>query len=277
MSIAGGVDRAIERGKSVEVEAIQIFTKNSNQWNAKPLGAKEIDVFKLEREAAGIRFAVAHDSYLINLASPKPELQGRSLHAFQDEMDRAEQLGLEYLIFHPGAHIGDGIETGCKRVAEAMNRALEKKKDHNLVLLIENAAGQGTTLGREFDELALIRDQVEDKKRVGFCLDTCHAFAAGYDLRTEETYEKTMKTFDRVAGVKNIKAFHLNDSKKGLDSRVDRHQHIGEGEIGKKAFGYLLNDSRFKDRPMVLETPKSEDLHEDRENLAILGKLRKSA
>lgn len=272
-SIAGGVTKAIERGLQVEVDALQIFTKNSNQWVGKKLEESEVEKFREARKKAGLQFVVSHDSYLINLASPKPELREKSMNAFLDEMDRAEALGLEYLVFHPGAHMKEGIESGCAKVSDALNRVLDQRKDQKLILLIENCAGQGTTLGRAFEELALIRDNVEAKERVGFCFDTCHAFAAGYDQRTKETYTKTMKAFDRTAGLSNLKVFHINDSKKGFDSRVDRHDHIGKGEMGQEPFRFLLNDPRFRDRPMILETEKSDDLHEDLENLQTLRSL----
>jgi len=189
-------------------------------------------------------------------------------------MDRAETLRLNFIVFHPGAHMKQGIEKGCARVSDALNRVLSKRPKCEVMLLIENAAGQGTTLGRHFEELGQIREAVEDKDRVGFCFDTCHAFAAGYDIRTAKGYEETMKKFDRGAGTNHIRAFHLNDSKKGLECRVDRHEHIGKGEIGLKAFECLLNDRRFIQTPMVLETPKSDDLHEDEENLKTLRQLR---
>ncbi|MFH1262226.1 MAG: deoxyribonuclease IV [Pseudomonadota bacterium] len=273
MSIAGGFDKAVERGKTVEIEALQIFTKSSNQWAAKRMTAEEPDRFRTAKEEAGLKFVFAHDSYLINMASPDPALWEKSVRAFGEEMDRAEALGLDFLIFHPGAHMGEGIEKGAKRLSDALNRLTGERKDQKVLLLLENCAGQGTTVGRKFEELSMIRDAVEEKKRVGFCFDTCHAFAAGYDLRTKETYEATMKEFDRVAGLKHLWAFHVNDSKKGLDCRVDRHEHIGKGELGLEPFRFLLNDSRFKDHPMVIETPKSDDLHEDRENLKKLRSL----
>ena len=273
MSVAGGVSNAIKDAKKVEATALQIFTKNSNQWHAKPLDSAEVERFRSWREEEGILFALAHDSYLINLASPKEDLRNKSMSAFLDEMDRAEALGLDFIVFHPGAHVGEGVDAGCRRVSDALNRLLDQRPDQKVRLLIENAAGQGTTLGRTFEELAQIRDGIEQHARVGFCFDTCHAFAAGYDLRTPGRYEETMQNFDRTAGLNNLKAFHLNDSKKGLDCRVDRHEHIGKGELGQEAFRALLNDSRFSGHPMVLETPKSKDLHEDKENLKILRSL----
>jgi len=273
MSIAGGVHLAVERAQKIEAQALQVFTKSSNQWFSKPLDLQNIQKFQEARKEAKLKFAFAHDAYLINLASPDSVLWEKSIKAFSDEMDRAHSLGLDFIVFHPGAHMRSGVDPGCSRIAQAMNQLLDQKKDYKLMLLLENAAGQGTTLGRTFEELAQIWNQVEDQSRVGFCFDTCHAFAAGYDIRTSEGFSQTMKKFDEVIGVRHIKAFHLNDSKKGLECRVDRHEHIGKGQLGVQAFRWLLTDQRFKDCPMVLETPKSEDLHEDRENLKVLRSL----
>jgi deoxyribonuclease-4 len=273
MSIAGGLDKAIQRAAQVGAEALQVFTKNSNQWVGKKITPEDAECFREERQKLGLRYAFAHDSYLINLASPDPTLRSKSIHAFADEIARAEMLGLDYVVFHPGAHLGQGIDEGCRLVAQALNDLLENDANKKVMLLIENAAGQGTTLGSRFEELALIRDKVDHKARVGFCFDTCHAFAAGYDLRSRTGYELCMTQFDRSAGISHIKAFHLNDSKKGLHCRVDRHEHIGQGQLGEATFGFLLNDSRFAHHPMVLETPKSEDLHEDIENLTRLRAL----
>ena len=273
MSVSGGAHLAIDRAQEVGCESVQIFTKNSNQWHAKPILQVDSDMFMKKTEESKLKYRFSHDSYLINLGSPDPVLWEKSLNAFIDETDRAEKLGLDFVVFHPGAHVGDGVENGCKRIAEGINRTLSAKPKFKGKLLLENAAGQGTTIGRTFEELATIYDQVEDKKRVGFCFDPCHAFAAGYDISTAEGYKKVMKQFDQTIGCSKIKAFHLNDSKKGLDCRVDRHEHIGKGELGLEAFRNLLNDPQFKDHPMVLETPKSEDMHEDVENLKVLRKL----
>jgi deoxyribonuclease-4 len=273
MSIGGGVSAAVERIARVEGRALQLFTKSSNQWSYPPIPDGEAERFRSLREEHGVRFAFAHDSYLINLASPDDALREKSRRAFLDEVDRADLLGLDFIVFHPGAHMGQGAEAGCRRVAGELNAVLEARPDSRVMLLIENAAGQGTTLGRTFEELDAIRSAIGSKDRVGFCFDTCHAFAAGYDLRTEEGYRATMTAFAKACGIENLRAFHVNDSKKGLDCRVDRHEHIGKGMMGLEPFRLLLNDPRFSDRPMVLETPKSEDLHEDAENLAVLKKL----
>jgi deoxyribonuclease IV len=273
MSVAGGMALSVERAQSVACQALQIFTKNSNQWLGKPLEKSDVAAFRKGIESGEIRSAFSHDSYLINLASPDPVLRQKSMDAFLDEMDRAEELGLDFVVFHPGAHLGAGIEAGCSLISEALNRLLDQRPHQKVKLLIENAAGQGSALGRTFEEMAMIRSQIENVDRVGFCFDTCHAFAAGYDLRTRESYEATMSMFDRIGGIENIRAFHLNDSKKGLDCRVDRHMHIGKGELGLEPFRFLLNDPRFAGKPMVLETPKSKDLHEDMENLGVLRSL----
>jgi len=273
MSVAGGVALAVERAQKVNSQALQIFTKNSNQWRGKAISEVEAEAFREARKSAGLVYAFSHDSYLINLASPDAVLWERSVEAFGDEVDRAELLGLDYVVFHPGAHVGSGISPGCARVAEGLNRVLDSRPQAKVKCLIENAAGQGSSLGRTFEELAEIRGPIEDKERVGFCFDTCHAFAAGYDLRAPESYASVMREFDSACGLENLLAFHVNDSKKGLDCRIDRHEHIGKGELGLDAFRSLLNDTRFRDRPMVLETPKSEDLHEDRRNLRVLRSL----
>lgn len=273
MSIAGGIELAPERGGGIGCEIIQLFTKSSNQWAAKPLTEKDISLFKENLQKNKIQVAFAHDSYLINLASPDPSLSQRSLQAFTHELERAEKLGLMALVFHPGAHMGAGEEEGLKRIAEAVNAAHLKTKSYKVLTCFENAAGQGTTLGHRFEHLARLIELVEDRKRLGVCFDTQHAFAAGYDLRTEEGYRKVFDEFDKAVGIKWLKCFHLNDSKKGLGSRVDRHQHIGQGELGIVPFRCLMNDPRFKDLPMSLETPKGPDLKEDVMNLKTLRKL----
>lgn len=273
MSIAGGVELAPERGGSVGCEIIQLFTKSSNQWAAKPLTEKDVSLFKENLKKHRIRTAFAHDSYLINLASPEAALHKKSLAAFIHELERAEALGLMALVFHPGSHMEKGEESALKKISDSVNQAHLKTPGFKVLTCFENAAGQGTNVGYRFEHLAQLIERVEDKKRVGVCLDTQHAFAAGYDLRTEEGYEKVFGEFEKIVGVKWLKAFHLNDSKKGLGSRVDRHEHIGKGELGLIPFRCLMNDPRFKDHPMSLETPKGPDLKEDVMNLATLRKL----
>lgn len=273
MSVAGGVSNAFDRAEKAGCDALQIFTKNANQWAAKPLAEEQIERFQLRQEETGIHPVVAHDSYLINLASQDPELWEKSINAFKVELERCQQLGVPYLVTHPGAHGGAGVEAGVARVAEAMNRIHRELPDCPVMTLMEITAGQGKTLGRSFEELAGITSQVDRPERIGYCFDTCHAFAAGYELRTPEGYAATMQSFDDILGLENLKAFHLNDSKKDLGSHVDRHDHIGAGLIGLEGFRNVVNDERFRDLPGLLETPKSEDLHEDIENLAALRGL----
>ena len=276
MSIAGGIDLAPVRGGSVGCEIIQLFTKSSNQWAARPLADEAIALFKENLKASKIRTAFAHDSYLINLGSPDPALHKKSLDAFVHELERAEALGLMALVFHPGSHMEKGEDDALKRIANSVNQAHDKTPGAKALTCFENAAGQGTNVGHRFEHLAKLIELTEDKKRISVCFDTQHAFAAGYDLRTEESYEKVFKEFDKIVGTRWLKAFHLNDSKKELGSRVDRHDHIGKGQIGLTAFRCLMNDPRFKDLPMSLETPKGPDLREDIENLAVLRGLIKA-
>lgn len=273
MSIAGGIELAPERGASVGCEIIQIFTKANHNWAAKPLTEKEAEAFKSNLDKHRIRTAFAHDSYLINLGSPNPALHKKSLDAFIHELERSEMLGLLALVFHPGSHVGSGEEEAIHRIAESVNLAHQKTKGFKVFTCYENAAGQGTNVGHRFEHLARLIELTEDKKRVGVCFDTQHAFASGYDLRTKEGYKKVFDEFDKVVGITKIKCFHLNDSKKELGSRVDRHEQIGKGFLGLEAFRCLMNDPRFKNHAMSLETPKGEDLKEDRENLKILRSL----
>ncbi len=272
MSIAGGVHRAFKRGQLAGCRTIQIFLKNSNQWKAKTLTDLDSALFKDAQKQSGIQPVVAHDSYLINLASPDKSLWHKSLEAFIGEMKRANFLGIPYLVMHPGAHVGTGIEVGIKRISEALKSALETVEPPVSVLL-ENTAGQGSSIGHCFEHLAAIMEKIPYPDRVGVCLDTCHVFAAGYDIRTEEGYKSTMRNFDCLVGIKKIRAFHVNDSKKELGSHVDRHAHIGQGCIGLEAFRCLVNDRRFAKVPKILETPKGPELEEDIMNLATLKSL----
>lgn len=272
MSIAGGMHKAFERGRSVRCRTIQIFLKSSNQWKARTLTDADRMLFRVAREKSGISPVLAHDSYLINLASPDPDLHRKSLDAFVEEMRRANDLGVPCLILHPGAHLGAGVQAGINRVARALNRAIDRVGPP-VRLLLETTAGQGSSLGSRFEELAAILERMRKPERAGVCLDTCHIFAAGYDIRSREGYEKTLREFDRLIGVGRIQAIHVNDSLKDLGSRVDRHSHIGKGRIGLEAFRCLVNDPRFVDVPKILETPKGEDMREDRRNLAKLRAL----
>jgi deoxyribonuclease IV len=272
MSIAGGVHRAFERGEDVCCRVIQIFLKNSNQWNARPLTERDRDLFRKAQKRTRIGPVLAHDSYLINLASPDRDLYRKSLHAFVEELKRANFLGVPFVVLHPGAHVGLGMDSGIARTARALGEALDRVEPPVMILL-ENTAGQGSSLGGRFEHLAAILEKIRHPDRVGVCLDTCHLFAAGYDIRTEEGYETTMRECRRLIGFRQVRAFHVNDSKRELGSRVDRHAHIGKGFIGLEAFRCLINDRRFTHVPKILETPKGPGLEEDVMNLATLRNL----
>ena len=272
MSIAGGIHNAFAHAQRAGCRALQIFLKSSNQWRSRALTEEDRTLYLEAEKMAGIGPVVAHNSYLINLASPDPALRGKSIDAFVEEMERANFLGVPCVILHPGAHMGAGEAEGIARVGEALNQALDRVSPPVRILL-ETTAGQGSSLGYRFDQLASILERIRKEDRVGFCLDTCHVFAAGYDIRTPEGYRKTMREFNRLIGVDRIAAIHVNDCKKELGSRVDRHVHIGQGQIGLEGFRCLVNDSRFTKVPKILETPKGEDLEEDRMNLATLRSL----
>lgn len=273
MSAAGGVDLAITRAAALQMHSCQLFTKNANQWAAKPLDPAVVERFHLQRDTAGVANLVAHDSYLINIASPDPANWEKSRNALLIELERCDLLGVPYLVSHPGAHMNTDLDEAIGRVSDAINRINDERPDGATTLLIETTAGQGTTLGRSFEEIAAIIDKVEDKSRIGVCFDTCHVFVAGYDLRDEESYNATIKAFDDVVGLEMLKVLHLNDAKKGLGSRVDRHTHIGEGELGLESFRFFMNDPRFEGTPGVLETPKGDNDEEDARNMATLRGL----
>lgn len=273
MSISGGFDKALERGGEINCQTIQIFTKNSNQWKAKEITEKDITTYQNLFNKLQITPVVAHDSYLINLASPDPDLHKKSLEAFFLEMVRCEKLKIPYLVFHPGAHIGSGEKAGLKKVAQSINLLLKRGKGFKVSLLIETTAGQGTNLGYKFEHIGEIIKMVKQKKYVGVCLDTCHIFAAGYDITTKKGYKKTFKAFHQIIGIDKIKVIHINDSKKELGSRVDRHEHIGKGYMGLEPFRFLVNDKKFTSIPKILETPKGPDMKEDVENLKVLKGL----
>jgi deoxyribonuclease-4 len=273
MSIAGGVSKALDRGQSIGCEAIQIFTRNQRQWKTKPLEIAEIERFRSQQVETGIRPVVAHDSYLINLASPDDAMWEKSLQAYILELQHCESLSIPYLVMHPGSHVGSGEEAGLRRVAVGLDRAHEATEGFSVITLVETTAGQGTNLGYRFEHLAAIRDLVEQPERIAVCFDTCHAFAAGYDMRTPATYSATMAEFDRCIGLDLLRCFHLNDCKRGLGDRVDRHEHIGKGQLGLEPFRLLLNDPRLAGLPGLLETPKGPDMQEDVENLSVLRSL----
>lgn len=274
VSISGGHHLAIDRALASEMSAFQVFTKNQRQWKAVPIDPAAAERFREGWAGSGMKHLVAHDSYLINVGSPDDELWAKSRAALEDELVRCDLLGVPYLVSHPGAHVNSGVDAGIARIAEAIDRIHDALPAGTAMILLETTAGQGTTIGRTFEELAAIIDKVSDKSRVGVCFDTCHAFAAGYELRTPEGYAKTMRAFDETVGLDRIKAFHLNDSQGGLGSRKDRHAHIGEGELGLEAFRNLVNDARFAGLPGIMETPKeADDDGNDVRNMAALRAL----
>ena len=273
MSIAGEVGESLIRGKQVGADCIQIFTKSSRQWASKPFSKEEIEKFKHNQVETGIATVIAHDSYLVNLGAPDEALRTKSVKGFIDELHRCEALGVPTLVAHPGAHVGSGVENGIKTIAKSIDEAHAASKGFKVRIALEITAGQGSTLGHTFQEIGQIFDAVVENERLRLCFDTEHAFAAGYDIRTPEGYENTFSELDKLIGIKKLAAFHLNDSIKEFNSRVDRHQHIGKGFIGLDAFRRILNDERFFGLPMCLETPKGDDLKEDIENLATLRSL----
>jgi deoxyribonuclease-4 len=268
MSIAGGLHLACERGAEERCDVIQLFVKNQRQWKSTPLRDEDVAQYRKAQKTAGIHTAFAHDTYLINMASPDDKLWRRSLDVFVDELERCEALGLAYLVTHPGSPGDAGEETGLRRMSKALNEAHRRAKGFRSRILLEITAGQGACIGWKFEQMKAILDGMKDPDRIGFCFDTCHAFAAGYDLSTPEGYERTFQEFDRILGLRNLRAFHVNDSKKGLGCRVDRHEHIGKGALGLEAFRRLMRDPRFRDVPKVLETPKENDM--DAVNLGVL-------
>jgi deoxyribonuclease-4 len=274
MSIEGGLHRAFERIAFIGGESLQIFSKNQRQWHAPPLDPAGIARFAEARCKWGSGPVAVHDSYLINLANPDPAKAKRAVAAFADEIIRAEALKIPYLIIHLGSHVGEGVEKGLTHLAANLDRAFNRATDAGSVtVLLENTAGQGTGLGSRFEELAHVMNHSRYGTRLGVCFDTCHAFAAGYDISTETGYRSTFGRFDALIGLARLRFFHLNDSKKELGSRVDRHEHIGRGKIGVEGFRFLVNDPRFARHPMVLETPKEKELQEDIVNLELLRSL----
>lgn len=273
MSIAGGVDKSLLEGKKVDCDVIQIFTKSSRQWAAQPYTKDEIGAFLQNQKESGIVTVIAHDSYLLNLGSPDEALRKRSVRGFIDEMERCEALSIPFLIAHPGAHTGAGEEDGIKTIARSLDEIHRACPKYNVKIALEITAGQGSNLGYRFEQLRSMIDATKESDRLRVCFDTEHAFAAGYDIRAKEGYERTFHEFDEIIGLKLLAAFHLNDSKKEFHSRVDRHEHIGKGHIGVEAFRLLMNDQRFRGIPMCLETPKGPDLKEDKENLSLLRSL----
>ncbi len=272
-SISGGVYKAIERGRLATCDTIQMFNKSNNQWRAAGLKPDEIDKFFALQEETGITVATSHTSYLINIASPDRALSEKSYRSLKEEMERCRLLRIPNLVMHPGSHVGSGEEIGIARIAENINKLFDELPDNDVTLLLETTAGQGSNLGYTFEQLAAMIDKVEDKARIGVCLDTCHIFAAGYPIVDPKDYRATMRSFDKIIGLDRLRIIHLNDSKKELGSRRDRHEHIGQGFIGLEGFRNIVNDRRLRKIPMILETPKGEDLTEDRENLRVLRSL----
>lgn len=273
MSIAGGVFNAFLEGERKGCRTIQIFVKSSNQWQAKPLSSDEISRFESEQKRTGIKPVVAHDSYLINLASPDRALLEKSRKAFLVEMERCQALGINFLVTHPGSHLQSGESEGIKRIAESIDWLVEHTRDFGVYITLETTAGQGSNLGYKFEQIAEMIAISKYPERCRVCFDTAHAFAAGYDISTPDGYNQTWSEFDRIIGRNMLAVIHLNDSQKGLGSRVDRHEHIGKGEIGLDAFRMIMNDPRLIGIPKILETPKGDSDEMDEANLNILRKL----
>jgi deoxyribonuclease-4 len=274
-SIAGGYEKAVERAKAVGCDCVQLFTKNNNQWRAKKITETEAARFQKTLVDLKITHPIAHDSYLINLASPETPLWQKSVDAFVEELHRAEILGIPFVVAHPGAFIEGDEADGIARIATALDEIHERTANLHARCLLETTAGQGTSLGWRFEQLAAMIEGTKRPDRLGVCFDTCHVFAAGYALGAKKEYHAAMDAFDRLVGLGRIKAFHLNDSRRELGSRVDRHEHVGRGKMGVEPFRLLLNDERFQQVPMYLETPKGEENSRDWDqiNLEVLRGL----
>jgi deoxyribonuclease-4 len=273
MSIRGGVSTAIERARSINCTAMQIFVKNNMQWFARPLRREEIRAFLDHVQRGELLSIFAHANYLINLAATNPQFHANSIRALSEELIRTDQLRLPFVVLHPGAHLGAGEEAGLEKVVESIDRVLAGLPKIKTRIALETTAGQGSCLGNKFEQLAYIIKRVLEPERLCVCLDTAHLFAAGYDITSEASMRKTLREFDRVIGRDRLVAVHLNDSKTARGSRVDRHEHIGKGRIGLDAFRFIMRDRRFRQVPKVLETPKGDDLREDVMNLKTLRGL----
>lgn len=273
MSISGGLHLAIDRAVAAGCGVLQIFTRNSNQWRGKPVSEVEAALFKQKFVASGLREVISHDIYLINLASPPGDTRDKSLAAFRDELETCARLGISKVVMHPGSHLADSPQSGLERVIAAFDQLFEEVPQFEGRVLIETTAGQGSNLGRTFEELGAIINMSRFPDKFGVCFDTCHTFAAGYDTATEDGYADTMQQFDRLIGLDRLHCFHFNDSKKGLGSRVDRHEHIGQGALGLNPFRFILNDPRFATVPKILETPKGDKDEMDAVNLGVLRNL----
>lgn len=273
MSTSGGLHNAIQHGVNTGCSTIQIFTKNNNRWEQRPTTDEEAEKFLDAQEESGITPVISHTAYLINLATPNQDFHNKSLKALIDEIERAEQVRIPDVVLHPGSPVDGTPEYGMKKIIESLNHCIDKTPNAKARIALELTAGQGSHLGYTFEQIAEMIAGVDNKSRISVCLDTCHIFAAGYDIRTSAAYEQTMKQFAKIIGMKYLKVIHLNDSLKDLGSRVDRHTHIGEGTIGVEAFKFIMQDARFEKIPKLLETPKDEDYEDDKRNLALLRKL----
>jgi deoxyribonuclease IV len=273
MSIAGGAFLAIDRAAEVGCTVLQIFVKNSNRWQGRPISDREVEEFKQRRLSSRLAQVIAHDCYLINLASTQDELWKQSIAALVDEMERCARLAVGHLVVHPGCHRGAGESEGIRKVAEALDQVINRTGESGARIALECTAGQGTSLGYRFEHLRDMIGASRNPDRLDVCLDTCHLFAAGYELREPEGYERTMESFSHVVGFPKLAVFHLNDSKKPLGSRVDRHEHIGRGQIGTAGFSSIMNDPRLAAVPKLIETPKGKTSREDRRNLRLLRSL----
>jgi deoxyribonuclease-4 len=267
---SGGLAKALRRAKELDCTAVQVFTSSPQQWKCKPVSEEMASDFKLAVQETGITALVSHDSYLINLCALDPAKREQSIGAMKSEAERCATYGIPYVVSHMGAHMGQGEEAGLAGVAESLARVLHETPE-TVTILMETTAGQGSALMAKFEQLARVLDLLDWHERVGICLDTCHIFVAGYDIRSQETYEQTWSEFDRIIGIPRLKVIHCNDSKKGLGSRVDRHAHIGEGELGSEPFRLLVNDPRFENVPIVIETEVENEGHE--RDLATLRSL----
>ena len=273
MSTGGGVWKALQRGAEIGCESVQIFLKNNMQWFGKPYAPNDLALYANELAAQKFHLVFGHTGYLINLGAPPSPNRDNSIKSLIQEIHLATDLGIPFLVLHPGAHLGSGEDKCIGQIAAGLDEVFRATMQSPVHIALENTAGQGTCLGHRIAHLAAVFDKVSTPKRLGVCLDTAHFFAAGYDIRTAQGWNAAIKEVDHLVGLKQVLAFHLNDSKTDLGSRVDRHEHIGQGKIGREAFRHIVNDPRFKDHPGCLETPKSKDLHEDVENLATLRSL----
>jgi deoxyribonuclease-4 len=273
ISIAGGLYKSVERATMIGCTTMQIFTKSSRSWFEKPLSTEDIELFKKTLKTSGLKKIMAHTSYLINIASPDPKKLAASRKALLDEMHRVESLGIPYLVMHPGSHMGSGEEEGIRQVILSLNDMHEKTKGFEMKILLETTAGQGTNLGHRFEQVEQMISGVSAPERLGVCIDTCHIFAGGYDIRNSQVYKETMDLLFKLFGKDKILCVHVNDALKGFHSRVDRHAHIGKGEIGLEAFRCLMTDPRFRKVPKILETPKGDKNEMDGKNMAILRKM----